>query len=74
MVLCRAVLSPTPQFVILSCHTPGYTPLVLQHLLGQSLEGLRGSIAAGEMVLGGADDVLPVPSGTYAIWHADGSM
>ena len=67
---CRAVLSPVARFVFLSCHTPGYTPLVLNHLLSQSLEGLDGEVAAGEMVLGEGQEVLPVPSGTYAVWSA----
>jgi 23S rRNA (cytosine1962-C5)-methyltransferase len=65
---CRAVLSTPARFVFLSCHTPGYTPLVLNHLLSQSLAGLGGEVVAGEMVLGEGQDVLPVPSGTYAVW------
>src|SRR5215813_10113749 len=31
--LCRQVLSNVPLFVLLSAHTPGVTPLVLEHLL-----------------------------------------
>src|SRR3989344_2704065 len=30
--LCKAVLSTQPRFLVFSCHTPGLTPLVLQHL------------------------------------------
>jgi 23S rRNA (cytosine1962-C5)-methyltransferase len=65
---CRAVLAENARFVFLSCHTPGYTPLVLNHLLTQSMAGLGGQVAAGEMVLGEGQDALPVPSGTYAVW------
>jgi 23S rRNA (cytosine1962-C5)-methyltransferase len=65
---CRAVLAENARFVFLSCHTPGYTPLVLNHLLTQSMAGLGGKVFAGEMVLGEGQDVLPVPSGTYAVW------
>jgi 23S rRNA (cytosine1962-C5)-methyltransferase len=65
---CRRVLSPEPAFVFLTCHTPGYTPLVLQHLLNQGMSGLGGTVDAGEMVLDGGPGVLPVPSGTYAVW------
>ncbi|MCK5805225.1 MAG: class I SAM-dependent methyltransferase [Lentisphaeria bacterium] len=65
---CRSVLSQQPKFVFLSCHTPGYTPLVLRHLLGQSMTGLGGSIETGEMVLEGSGGALPVPSGTFAVW------
>jgi 23S rRNA (cytosine1962-C5)-methyltransferase len=61
--LCFKLLSETPLFVILSSHTPGYTPLVLHHLLLQAQEGRSGTIEAGEMVIPGP---LDLPSGTYA--------
>ena len=53
-----------PSFVILSCHTPGYTPLVLNHLLKQAGEG--GTIESGELVIPGP---LDLASGTYARWY-----
>ena len=53
-----------PSFVILSCHTPGYTPLVLNHLLKQAGEG--GTVEAGELVIPGP---LDLASGTYARWY-----
>ena len=64
--LCRNLLSEHPLFVLLSAHTPGYTPIVLQHVLGQAVEGLGGELESGEMLLTGAPSVLPVPSGVYA--------
>jgi 23S rRNA (cytosine1962-C5)-methyltransferase len=62
---CVRLLSATPQFLILSCHTPGYTPIVLGHLLKQTLEGKRGKIEEGEMVIPGP---LSLPSGAFARW------
>lgn len=53
-----------PSFVILSCHTPGYTPLVLNHLLKQAGEG--GTVESGELVIPGP---LDLASGTYARWY-----
>lgn len=64
--LCRNLLSEHPLFVLLSAHTPGYTPIVLQHVLGQAVEGLAGELESGEMLLTGAPSALPVPSGVYA--------
>ncbi len=64
--LCSDLLSDTARFLHLSCHTPGYTPLVLSHLLQQVLP--QGKIASGELVLEG--ETLPVPMGTYAKWEA----
>lgn len=65
---CRALLSDRPLFILFSCHTPGFTPLVMRHLLAQMMTGLGGVIDEGEMYLAGAKEVLPLPSGTYARW------
>ncbi len=65
---CRGLLAPERGFLFLTCHTPGYTPLVLTHLLSQSLGGRGGTVEAGEMVLEGGEGVFPIPSGTYAVW------
>lgn len=62
LMACKAVLSKTPRFVIFSCHTPGFTPIVLEHLLLQVF-GHRGE--SGEMLLQGKD-ALPIPSGAFA--------
>lgn len=66
--LCRSVLSKEPAFILLSNHTPGYTPIVLRHLLSQVTHGLGGVIEEGEMLLEGGAHVFPVPSGAYALW------
>jgi 23S rRNA (cytosine1962-C5)-methyltransferase len=68
----RRLLSDTPVFVLLSCHTPELTPIALSHLLVQELEDVRGGrFEHGEMLLRGPSDrVLPVPSGSFARWLA----
>lgn len=65
--LCREILSPHPLFLLLTCHTPGYTPLVLSHLATQSLP--TGRLRSGEMTLP-TDEAgrLAVPCGAYAFW------
>lgn len=68
--LCRALLSDAPCFLLLSAHTPGHTPVVLSNVLTQALRGLGGAVASGEMLLSGAEDVFPLPSGAYARWQA----
>ncbi len=65
--LVRQVLSDTPLFVILTSHTPGFSPIVLQNLLCQTLG--PGNLACGEMLLRGGDDVLDLPSGNWARWE-----
>ncbi len=66
--LCRKLLSESPLFVLLSTHTPGYSPMVLRNVLGQAMTGLQGSIEAGEMLLTGATDLRPTPCGVFARW------
>lgn len=65
---CLALLTEKPLFILFSCHTPGFSPLVLRNLLIQMMDGYSGTIDEGEMVLKGGEGVLPVPSGTYARW------
>lgn len=65
--LVRQILSDTPLFVILTSHTPGFSPIVLQNLLRQTLG--PGSFACGEMLLRGKDDVMDLPSGNWARWE-----
>ena len=64
--LCRELLSDRPLFLLLSAHTPGLTPIVLSNLLAQALDGLDPRLESGEMLLSGAPDVLPLPSGAFA--------
>lgn len=67
---CRDLLSDHPLFVMFSCHTPGFTPVAMHHLMTQMMEGAgaKGRIDSGEMVLSGAPTVFTLPSGTYARW------
>ncbi len=66
--LCRAVLSDHPLFVIFTTHTPGMTPLVMEHLMRQMM-GNKGKIHIGEMVIPSLKG-CSVPCGSYARWHA----
>jgi len=66
----RGLLSEKPLFILFSCHTPGFTPTVLEHLLNQCTKGLKGNIDTGEMLLEGHG--LAIPSGAFARWVAHG--
>jgi 23S rRNA (cytosine1962-C5)-methyltransferase len=69
LTLIGQLMSEQPLGVLLSCHTPELTPVSLHHLLFQQW-GERGSLEQGEMLLRGAAEVLPVPSGSYCWWLA----
>ena len=62
---CRAILSQNPLFVVLTCHTPGYTPFTLQKLLAEVFK--EGSIEGGEMYIEGP---FKLPSGAFARWKS----
>jgi 23S rRNA (cytosine1962-C5)-methyltransferase len=65
--LCKQLLSPQPLFLILSSHTPGFTPVVMRQVLTQFMENFTGRIEAGEMLISGKD-TWDLPSGSYARW------
>lgn len=60
---CRALISDTPQFVLLSCHTPGFTPTILKQVLQETFQG---KFEEGELLL--KSPVFNLPSGAYAKW------
>ncbi len=66
--LCRAVLSESPWLVLLTAHTPGLSPWVLQNALRQSLGAREGRWECGEMLLRGREGVYPLPNGSWARW------
>lgn len=66
--LVHEVLTEDPLFVVLTSHTPGFSPIVLRNLLRQ-YNG-EGTVECGEMLLTGADDVMPLPNGNWARWIA----
>lgn len=68
--LCRQLLSEQPAFVLLSAHTPGITPIVLEHMLDDVTKAWAGHIESGEMLLTGDHGARPVPSGCMARWSA----
>ena len=65
--LIKPLLSSNPLFLMLTCHTPGFSPAILANILRQFSSGAR--VESGEMMLTGAPDVFKLPSGTWACWH-----
>lgn len=66
---CSQILSDNPLFILLSCHSPGFSPLVLQNLLAEMMKGRSGILSCGEMVIREETGRL-LPSGAYARWAA----
>ncbi|MBN1914329.1 MAG: class I SAM-dependent methyltransferase [Parachlamydiales bacterium] len=55
-------------FVIFTSHTPGFTPLVIDHLLQEHFGKEEGKIHTGELIIA-AQDSFTLPSGSFGIWE-----
>jgi 23S rRNA (cytosine1962-C5)-methyltransferase len=64
--LVDQVLSDDPAFVLLTSHTPGFSPIVLGNLLRQY--HAAGTFECGEMLLTGEPEVNQLPNGNWARW------
>ena len=64
--LVDQVLSDDPAFVLLTSHTPGFSPIVLGNLLRQY--HADGTIECGEMLLTGQTAAFDLPNGNWARW------
>jgi len=56
-------------FVLLSSHTPGYTPLAQANILRQALSSVRGTYSAEEMVLRPQGSDVALPSGAFCLFE-----
>lgn len=70
LALCRELLSQKPLFILFTTHTPGMTPIVMGHLMQQTMQDRRGQIKTGEMLLPGSTGIV-IPSGSFAQWSAE---
>lgn len=70
LYICRELLSDGPLFVLLSCHSPGFTPLVLQNLLSAMMKNIKGKLSGAEMLITETESGRPLPCGSYAKWSS----
>ena len=65
---CQPLLSDQPLFVLLSAHTPGFTPLALENLLADMMQPYGGHSSSAEMVIPEQASDRFLPSGTMGRW------
>lgn len=65
--MCVELLSDRPVFLACTNHTPGMTPIVMQHLMEEVVD--CGKIEAGELVLE-PEHGRAIPTGTYVRWSS----
>jgi 23S rRNA (cytosine1962-C5)-methyltransferase len=62
------VMSSKPLFFVFSCHTPGFSPLICEHLLKQILFSKKGKITSKEMFIPSKTS-FSLPLGSCSIWE-----
>ena len=67
---CREILADDALFVLLTCHTPGFTPTTLRNEILEIMDGQGGRVEEGEMLIPEQSGRM-LPSGAYARWQAD---
>ncbi len=67
---CKELLAPDALFLLYSCHTPGFTPLVMHNQLSELVETRPGALQSGEMVVVDQQG-RALPSGANARWLAE---
>ncbi|MAE71740.1 MAG: SAM-dependent methyltransferase [Gemmatimonadetes bacterium] len=68
---CAELLGPKARGVLLSAHSPGFSPKVLVALVDEMRGERAGALHAEEMVLDAAPGGRSLPSGARACWRAD---
>jgi 23S rRNA (cytosine1962-C5)-methyltransferase len=66
----RALLAERGRFALLTCHTPGYTGIALENLLGETVPAGTGPLESGELWVA-QEDGRRLPSGFFARWRAE---
>lgn len=61
---CKAVMSDKPAFILFTCHTPHFTPKVLDNLI-YTVWGENLSTESGEMTIPQESSKRTIPSGFY---------
>ena len=69
--LCRQILSASPLAVVLSTHTPGMTPFVLENMLADIVGLDRNQLWSTEMLIPQCSSPRGLPSGALVRWRSD---
>jgi 23S rRNA (cytosine1962-C5)-methyltransferase len=66
---CRAVLDEAPAFILFSCHSPSFSPIVIENLLTERFER-PAAAASGEMTVLASGSRRALPAGVFVRWSA----
>jgi 23S rRNA (cytosine1962-C5)-methyltransferase len=65
---CQQILSPHPALFLINAYTADLSPLVLHHLLSQTMKNFGGTTSFGELALQQSSDNNLLPNGICARW------
>jgi 23S rRNA (cytosine1962-C5)-methyltransferase len=68
---CAELMSPSPRFLLLTCHTPGFTPARLRKMVCDILGEPAGAQVAAEPLVLRDSAGRELPCGTVVRWQAD---
>jgi 23S rRNA (cytosine1962-C5)-methyltransferase len=71
LAVCRGLLAPEPAFALVTCHTPGYTPVRLAKLLGEILPTGMQNVRVCELFLSSRTGKR-LSCGAAAYWSREG--
>ncbi len=69
LAACQGILAPDALFLLLTCHTPGFTPITLRNEVLEAVDGRGGRVEEGEMLIPEQSGRM-LPSGAFARWNA----
>jgi 23S rRNA (cytosine1962-C5)-methyltransferase len=70
LTACRQIMSPNPQFVVLTAYAVKASALTLYYAMQEMMSGLRGFTSAGEIVLPETSAGRLLSTAVYGRWEA----
>ena len=67
----RALMADRPRFLLFTCHTPGFSPPVLENLMRPWRQTFGGYLESGHMRLAHPDLACSLPAGVFVRWSQD---
>jgi 23S rRNA (cytosine1962-C5)-methyltransferase len=64
-----SIMAKDWSFILLSAHSPGYTPQALKNILLQTFKDFKGTITAEEMLIESTKTPIVLPSGASCLFH-----
>jgi 23S rRNA (cytosine1962-C5)-methyltransferase len=68
LTLLPRLAADPPRFVLFTCHTLGFSPVLMKNLMAPWIKRFGGKLEYGTMLLSAHPEASPLPSGFFARW------